>query len=349
MPTMFDLLGGSAAGETPQVKEQPGMFSGMLSGVQDAVGGANQKLQSDPNLQRALLIAGLNMARPGMSIGQAGLAGVSAYELGKQAEVTKQQREAEAQRKMDEAQRADEMHRENVLGKQFDRNDQATRTGYEGRKVAIDEENSKSSRNLQTAQAAEVGERTKYIGRKADADIRQSNASATSSYASADNARANAENMRQKTKTDKVSDFQAKVEAFSNLPEFASETDPVRRKALATQKVIQTERGYATGMKLEQADNSAIAMADYFDSLDPQDQRILMATDANVLKQVAMGRRLRKEANGQVQQAAPQPLVAPAPNVIPQKSTEPPRRVIRLQDINETRSDRMSGGTIERK
>ena len=141
-----------------------------------------------------------------------------------------------------------------------------------------------------------------------------------------------------------MSDFQAKVEAFSNLPEFAGETDPVRRKALATQKVIQTEKGYATGMKLEQDDASAIAVAEYFDTLDEQSQRIALMSDPNLMKQVAYGRRIRAQASGAQTGAAPAaqqavPPTAPAP-------AQAPRRVIRLEDINETRSARQSSGTI---
>lgn len=343
MAGMFDLLGGGAA-ENPETPKQPGMFSNLLSGATDAGAGVMQKVQSDPNLQRALMVAGLNLMRPGVSLGQAGIAGVGAYELGKQAEIARQQREAESARKMDEAQRNAEMHRENVLSKQFDRTNSERVTGLEERKVVNSEKESESRRDLTAAQAGEVKERTKFIGEKARADIEQSRASAASSYASAENSTEQAANTRQKTASEKLSDFQAKVEAFSNLPEFAGETDPVRRKALATQKVIQTEKGYATGMKLEQADASAIAVAEYFDTLDEQSQRIALMSDPNLMKQVAYGRRIRAQASGAQTGAAPAaqqavPPTAPAP-------AQAPRRVIRLEDINETRSARQSSGTI---
>lgn len=343
MAGMFDLLGGSAA-ENPETPKQPGMFSNLLSGATDAGAGVMQKVQSDPNLQRALMVAGLNLMRPGVSLGQAGIAGVGAYELGKQAEVARQQREAESARKMDEAQRNAEMHRENILSKQFDRTNSERVTGLEERKVVNSEKESESRRGLTAAQAREAEERAKVIGPRAAADIRQSDASAANSYASADNARANASHTRQKTASEKMSDFQAKVEAFSNLPEFAGETDPVRRKALATQKVIQTERGYATGMKLEQADASAIAVAEYFDTLDEQSQRIALVSDPNLMKQVAYGRRLRAQASGA--QTGTAPVTQQTVPAASQAPTQAPRRVIKLEDINETRSTRQSSGAI---
>lgn len=336
MAGMFDLLGGGAA-ENPETPKQPGMFSNLLSGATDAGSGVMQKVQSDPNLQRALMVAGLNLMRPGVSLGQAGIAGVGAYELGKQAEVARQQREAESAWKMDEAQRNAEMHRENVLSKQFDRTNSERVTGLEERKVVNSEKESESRRDLTAAQAREAEERTKFIGEKARADIEQSRASA-------ENSTEQAANTRQKTASEKMSDFQAKVEAFSNLPEFAGEADPVRRKALATQKVIQTERGYATGMKLEQADASAIAVAEYFDTLDEQSQRIALVSDPNLMKQVAYGRRLRAQASGA--QTGTAPVTQQAVPASSQAPTQAPRRVIKLEDINETRSARQSSGTI---
>lgn len=65
------------------------------------------KINSDPNLQRAMLVTGLSMMRPGANLGSSGLAGLSAYEAGRQAD---DQRQTQQRREG----REDEVHQERM-------------------------------------------------------------------------------------------------------------------------------------------------------------------------------------------------------------------------------------------
>lgn len=62
---------------------------------------ALDKINSDPNLLRAMMVAGFSMMQPGANFGGSALKGMAAYEAGEQAQLQKQAKEFEQQRLLD--------------------------------------------------------------------------------------------------------------------------------------------------------------------------------------------------------------------------------------------------------
>ena len=64
-----------------------------------------ERVNTDPNLRRAMMVMGLSMMRPGANLGSSGLAGLSAYEMGRMADQTQAKearQEARTQEQHDE-------------------------------------------------------------------------------------------------------------------------------------------------------------------------------------------------------------------------------------------------------
>lgn len=354
MAGLLDALGAGPQQPTPQ---QPGGLSAAVNPVPDMAApppatpeeAAQRKqgwrqvldtINNDPSIQQAMMVMGLQMMTPNANFGQAGLAGVAAYNDAQQQQRKQQQEEVQNARvaKKDEQQLA--MGAMELQKAQADAEWMAQRRPLELQKLEAeiakipgDAERAQLELDLKKMQLEQEPE----LAKLRLAEIRARIAAAG----------------RQGTAALRETDQQRAIQALMHLPEYA-DLPPAEKLARATQDFYQTSRGVPTRMKLDAADQEAVNLYEMY-VRDPESLSARMAEiDPEVMAKIRRGEQLYQQHIGQTgirgpvtsapQGAKPAPVRnEPAP---PQPA---PRRVISAEEIRKQQSvdQRTSTGLVK--
>ena len=317
-----------SAPSSPEEKEKR---KGQWAQVLDMIG-------SNPNLQRAMMVAGISMLQPpaagqttGGQIGQGIGAGLTAYEGGKVAQAKQEKAAREEERAM---------RRESRLDRQEGRLDtqaaqQAERHALELRQAqasidAIPDEREKRRLALELQQID-----VNMSPKERQARINQLNASAESAR------KGGVAAARQTDQERAIADYTALPE-IQALPEG-------QRRAAATQQYIRDARGVPGVQRAEAVEQEATAMYNYFQGLDEGERnfQLMMANDKTKTL-YAQGEALAGRARPAADPSAPvvAPSAAPAPKAAAPRVPISAAEIEKRMKENAERAARTSTGQI---
>lgn len=319
----------------PDVQAAPPQSPEEVAQRKEGWGQVLQRINSDPNLMRAITVMGLQLMRPGSNLGTAGLAGLSAFEQGKQAEIA----QSVAQRK---EQREQEVHDVRIGEIKSEQDWAGKKRPLELQKlqaeIAAIPDAARQREMLLKLKEMELQQQPEMLKLQAQllrAKIGAAARSGTSATAG------------------RETDTQRLVNAMMGDPEIAAIENPAARQAAAYRKAYETMRTLPTQMKLEatmsQVNQEALALYENLSGIEEGElNAILLMMDA---KERAMYERGEQLARGRTapskQQAAPQSQAVQqtAPQAAPPAKQ---RRVLTTSEVEEmlSRSQRESSGQI---
>lgn len=247
------------------------------------------KISADPNLQRAMMMAGIQMMQapqPGQTAGgqiaQGLMTGLTAYEGGKAAQQEQERAQREEQRVERRETRMDEQHRA-----------QMEQIRAELEMIPDEKERRRIERELKKVEL-------QYAPATAQARISSLQAQAQAA------ARGGQAAMR-------MTDQEQAVQAYMNLPEVQGLPE-AQRRAVATRMYIEDSRGVPARTRVNEADQEALAIYRMYEQMDPAERDFQLQFGGDrVIRAYARGKQLAEQEGGAV--TAPQgtaPQQAPA-------------------------------------
>lgn len=251
---------------------------------------ALEGLNKDPNFLRAMAVMGLNLMQPGANFGSAGLAGLSAYEAGKQADLEQQEKQRMAERQDKQDRRAEESHRLQQEVSQENLAYNREKRPLEVRKLTEELDAAPQERELRIQQLRQ--------------QIQQSRASIANMAADNDRAAARlkmeqelrplqlelqreqiaaTKESKKTAQEQRVTDQERFIRSAMEDPSLALDErgmprpEPVRRR-LATKQYMEMSRGMATGMRLGAKEQEAVAFYETVEALPEETKAYKMAT-----------------------------------------------------------------------